>query len=132
MKKCVLILPYFGKFNNYFPLFLKSCGYNPSYDFLIFTDNTDFYNYPQNVHVVPMTLNEFRANASQKLGFEPCIPTAYKLCDFKPAYGFCLKIISKITNIGDIVIAISYSAILKRYYLLCWIRTMIKFSLLAI
>ena len=35
MKKGVLILPYFGKFNNYFPLFLKSCGYNPSYDFLI-------------------------------------------------------------------------------------------------
>lgn len=91
MKKCVLILPYFGKFNNYFPLFLKSCGYNPSYDFLIFTDNTDFYNYPQNVHVVPMTLDEFRANASQKLGFEPCIPTAYKLCDFKPAYGFLFE-----------------------------------------
>ena len=91
MKKCVLILPYFGKFNNYFPLFLKSCGYNPSYDFLIFTDNTDFYNYPQNVHVVPMALNEFRANASQKLGFEPCIPTAYKLCDFKPAYGFLFE-----------------------------------------
>ena len=86
-----MILPYFGKFNNYFPLFLKSCGYNPSYDFLIFTDNTDFYNYPQNVHVVPMTLNEFRANASQKLGFEPCIPTAYKLCDFKPAYGFLFE-----------------------------------------
>lgn len=84
-------MPYFGKFNNYFPLFLKSCGYNPSYDFLIFTDNTDFYNYPQNVHVVPMTLNEFRANASQKLGFEPCIPTAYKLCDFKPAYGFLFE-----------------------------------------
>ena len=38
-----------------------------------------------------MTLNEFRANASQKLGFEPCIPTAYKLCDFKPAYGFLFE-----------------------------------------
>ena len=91
MKKCALILPYFGKFNNYFPLFLKSCGYNPSYDFFIFTDNTESYNYPQNVHVVSMTLDEFRANASRKLGFDPCIPTAYKLCDFKPAYGFLLE-----------------------------------------
>lgn len=91
MKKCALILPYFGKFNNYFPLFLKSCGYNPSYDFFIFTDNAESYNYPQNVHVVPMTLDEFRANASRKLGFNPCIPTAYKLCDFKPAYGFLLE-----------------------------------------
>lgn len=34
-KQCVLILPYFGKFNNYFPLFLRSCAANPSYDFLI-------------------------------------------------------------------------------------------------
>ena len=24
-KQCVLILPYFGKFNNYFSLFLRSC-----------------------------------------------------------------------------------------------------------
>lgn len=91
MKKCALILPYFGKFNNYFPLFLKSCGYNQAYDFLIFTDSTEPYNYPQNVHVVPMTLSEFRTNASQKLGFEPCITTAYKLCDFKPAYGFLFE-----------------------------------------
>ena len=30
-KKCVLILPYFGQFNNYFPIFLKSCGANPTY-----------------------------------------------------------------------------------------------------
>lgn len=132
MKKCALILPYFGKFNNYFPLFLKSCGYNQAYDFFIFTDSTEPYNYPQNVHVVPMTLSEFRTNASQKLGFEPCITTAYKLCDFKPAYGFCLKNTFEIMNIGDTVIVISFSVILKRYYLLCWIRITTKFLPLVI
>lgn len=65
-KQCVLILPYFGKFNNYFPLFLRSCGANPSYDFLIFTDSAESYQYPSNVHVVPMTLEEFKANAKKK------------------------------------------------------------------
>ena len=91
MKKCVFILPYFGKFNNYFALFLKSCGCNRSFDFLIFTDNSDFYSYPDNVRVIPMTLEEFKLNATNKLGFKPCIPNPYKLCDFKPAYGFLFE-----------------------------------------
>ena len=90
-KQCVLILPYFGKFNNYFSLFLRSCGANPSYDFLIFTDSTEPYQYPSNVHVVPMTLDEFKANAKKKIGFDVCIPSPYKLCDFKPAYGFLFE-----------------------------------------
>ena len=30
--KKALIVPYFGKFNNYFPLWLKSCEYNNDYD----------------------------------------------------------------------------------------------------
>lgn len=90
-KQCVLILSYFGKFNNYFPLFLRSCGANPSYDFLIFTDSTESYQYPSNVHVVPMTLEEFKAKAKEKIGFDVCIPRPYKLCDFKPAYGFLFE-----------------------------------------
>ena len=46
MKKCVFILPYFGKFNNYFGLFLKSCGKNTEYNWLILTDDKEKYNYP--------------------------------------------------------------------------------------
>ena len=49
------------------------------------------YQYPSNVHVVPMTLEEFKANAKKKLGFDVCIPQPYKLCDFKPAYGFLFE-----------------------------------------
>lgn len=89
--RCILILPYFGKFNNYFPLFLRSCGANPSIDFLVFTDDMTPYSYPTNVRVVPMTFDEFKANATKRLGFEPCLPTPYKLCDFKPAYGLLFE-----------------------------------------
>lgn len=88
---CVLILPYFGTFSNYFPLFLRSCGVNSSVDFLVFTDDTTPYDYPVNVRVVSMTFDEFKANAERKLGFEPCLPSPYKLCDFKPSYGLLFE-----------------------------------------
>ena len=84
-KKCILILPYFGKFNNYFELFLKSCALNPGYNWLIFTDCKDEYNYPKNVCVVKMTLEELHKRANEKLGFEVSLDAPYKLCDYKPA-----------------------------------------------
>lgn len=90
-KKCVLILPYFGKFNNYFPLFLKSCEKNPTYNWLIFTDCKEKYNYPKNVHVVDMTLQELKKRAEDKLGFQISMETPYKLCDYKPSYGFLFE-----------------------------------------
>ena len=32
MEKVVFIIPYFGKFNNYFQLFLNSCAYNKKFE----------------------------------------------------------------------------------------------------
>lgn len=46
---CIFIIPYFGKFKNYFEFFLKSFSYNPQFDLLLITDNTDPYVYPKNV-----------------------------------------------------------------------------------
>lgn len=90
-KKCILILPYFGKFNNYFPLFLKSCSKNPDFEWLIFTDCQDKYDYPDNVHKVPTTLEEIKKIAERKFGFQVCLNSAYKLCDYKPAYGYLFE-----------------------------------------
>lgn len=90
-KKCVLILPYFGKFNNYFQLFLKSCEENSTYDWMIFTDCTDEYDYPVNVHVISMTLQEMKKIAEKKLGFSIRMEKPYKLCDYKPTYGFLFE-----------------------------------------
>lgn len=39
MRKCAFVLPYYGKFGNYFQLFLNSCATNTDYDWLIFTDD---------------------------------------------------------------------------------------------
>lgn len=87
MKKIALIIPYFGKFPNYFPLFLNSCRHNPTIDWLLVTDIADHYDYPDNVQVIPMTFGELQKQFQRFFDFEISLETPYKLCDYKPAYG---------------------------------------------
>ena len=78
-----------GKFPWYFPYFLHSCRYNPDIDFLIFTDNNvENLEIPANVKIIPYSLKQFKTDAAKVLGFEVAIKYGYKLCDFKPTYGF--------------------------------------------
>ncbi|HEY8660280.1 MAG TPA: DUF6625 family protein [Hanamia sp.] len=80
---------WYGPYPWYFPYFIHSCSYNPSIDFLIITDNhTAIPNKPENVKIIYKTLEEIKTAASEKLGFKVNIDCPYKLCDFKPAYGF--------------------------------------------
>jgi hypothetical protein len=87
MKKIVLVNCYFGNFPWYFSFFIKSCETNPTVDFIIFSDSKYDGYLPQNVKILPFTLTDFNLLASTKLGFEIAVKKAYKLCDFKPAYG---------------------------------------------
>lgn len=91
MKSIVLILPYFGKFNNYFDNFLISCRCNPTIDWLIYTDDQEKYNYPSNVHVKYIKFEEFVEKFQKKLGKDIYLETPYKLCDFKITYGYVLQ-----------------------------------------
>nr|WP_152600425.1 DUF6625 family protein [Bifidobacterium callitrichos] len=38
-----------------------------------------------------MTLSDFKRRAEQKLGFKICLSNPYKLCDYKPSYGFLFE-----------------------------------------
>lgn len=87
MKKLVCLSCYFGNFPWYFGLFLKSCSYNQTVDFIIFSDCNNNHPLPTNVKIIPFTLEAFNLLATDKLGFEIFVKSAYKLCDFKPAYG---------------------------------------------
>lgn len=91
IKKIALILPYFGKFPNYFPLFLISCQKNPSIDWLIYTDIIEKYDWPQNVHVIYMSFHNFRDRLQRVISFPIELQVPYKLCDFKPVYGEALQ-----------------------------------------
>lgn len=89
--KAILILPYFGKFNDYFPLWLSSCGYNKSFNWLLITDIDISEPIPQNVHVVKMTFEELREIFKNKLGLAISLSVPYKLCDFRALYGYLFQ-----------------------------------------
>lgn len=87
--KIGIITCYFGEFPWYFPYFLHSCKFNPTINFIIITDCQNIpINIPRNVFILKKILPEIEALATKKLGFQVCMPYAYKICDFKPAYGF--------------------------------------------
>jgi hypothetical protein len=87
MQNILLINCYFGRFPWYFPFYIKSCSTNTTVDFIIFSDALYTDTLPGNVRIIPFSLAEFNLLATEKLGFEIALKNAYKLCDFKPAYG---------------------------------------------
>lgn len=88
MKKCIFVIPYFGKLPNYFQLFLNSCTTNRNYDWLLLTDDSTTFDYPSNVKRVLTDFNSIVQLFSRKLEMDAALSKPYKLCDFKPAYGY--------------------------------------------
>lgn len=92
MKTIALILPYWGRFPNYFIFFLESIRRNPSVDLFLYTDNTDCYDYPDNVCVRHISFPGFKEKMQQVFDFPiKHLENPYNLCDFKPAYGYSLR-----------------------------------------
>ena len=85
LKKC-LINCWIGEFPEYFKLWEKSCSKNEDYDFFVFTDQAYISNY-KNIIIINKTLDELNMLFSKKLEIKIEIQKAYKLCDFRPAYG---------------------------------------------
>lgn len=84
-----LVICYCGKLPWYFHYFVHSCRCNPTIDFFILTDDRTYTNLlPSNVELVYTSIEEINTRATRKLGFATNITAGYKLCDFKPAYGF--------------------------------------------
>lgn len=90
-KKCIFIIPYFGKFKDSFPLFLRSCSYNESTTWLIITDNSRPGYLPHNVLWQYSNFENFRSLVQDKFNFKVSLERPYKLCDFKPCYGYVLE-----------------------------------------
>jgi len=89
LKSIALLTCWYGPYPWYFPYFVHSCGFNSTVDFYIITENKEeIPNKPDNVKIVCKTFDELRTDFSEKLGFTVSLDYPYKLCDFKPAYGF--------------------------------------------
>lgn len=87
---CVFAFSYGRELPKYFPLFLKSCGRNSFIQWIFFTDhNTDQYDIPSNFKVINSHLNDIENIARIKFQWDDLkIEQAYKLCDYKPAFGY--------------------------------------------
>lgn len=89
LKSIAVITCWYGEYPWYLPYFIHSCIFNATIDFFIITSNSEaIANKPENVKIIYRELDEIIATASEKLGFKVNIDYPYKLCDFKPAYGF--------------------------------------------
>ncbi|MGL4315183.1 MAG: DUF6625 family protein [Pseudomonas sp.] len=82
-----LLMPYFGKWPFWMPFFLQSCRFNPSVDWVFFSDCGPLEECPENVRVVPMSFVQYCDLVSSRLGIEFRPEKAYKLCDIRPAFG---------------------------------------------
>lgn len=77
-----------GQYPWYFPYFLHSCKYNSSVDFIILSDNKFPVVLPANVKILHYSIEQFNVDATKALRFKIDVQQSYKLCDFKPAYGY--------------------------------------------
>lgn len=90
MNSICLVIPYFGHFPDYFSLWLKSVGENPSIDFLLLTDN-ELNEVPQNVNLVHIEFKDLQVYIQNKFDFPIVLKEPYELCKYKPAYGHIFK-----------------------------------------
>lgn len=87
MKSIGYIVPYFGKLPGNMPLWLLSCSYNPTVDWIVITDDKTEYNYPPNVKVKYCSFEDIKNRIQQNFDITVEISTPWTLALFKPAYG---------------------------------------------
>ena len=83
--------PYFGKLPHTFNLWLDSCSYNKQFLFIVFTD-CDYSNpLPQNVIIKKKSFSNLKNLIQSKFNFPISLEEPYKLCDYKPAFGYIFQ-----------------------------------------
>ena len=91
MKKCCFIILYFGKLPRFFEIFSKTCSYNKEYKWLIFTDDNENYKIPENIEIIKCSFGDIVKKIQSKFDFEISLKEPYKLCDYKPAFGYIFE-----------------------------------------
>ena len=87
-QRLAFIVPYYGKFPDYFPLWLKTCSTNPTIDFIVSTDDKTQYDYPENVKVhYEFSFDDIRKKFQSHFDFKISLERPYKICDYRPAFG---------------------------------------------
>ena len=84
----LIISPFLGPLPSYTQLFLDSCRYVPSADFLVLTDHPwEALLAPPNVTLAKISSSEIEERIKAKLHLKADLSRGYKLCDLKPMLG---------------------------------------------
>lgn len=83
--------PYFGHLPSNFNLWLESCSNNKSFQFIVISDDDVECNLPNNVLMIKMSFGDFKELIQKKFSFKISLENPYKLCDYKPVYGYILE-----------------------------------------
>lgn len=87
-KRIAFIIVYMGKLPDFFYLWngsLADC--DNKIDFYIFTDDEDDYSTVDNVKIINISFEMVKCRMQKLFDFPIVLETAYKLCDYKVAYG---------------------------------------------
>jgi hypothetical protein len=87
MKSIAILIDYFGKWPQWFPVFLASCASNGTVNWIIRTDCKIPADPPKNVRFISISYSDYIANVSRRLSINFNPVESYKICDVKPAYG---------------------------------------------
>lgn len=91
MNRICLVICWFGKLPEYFPVWAKSCEFNSRFDFLLITDHTPSIELPINIKIIPFDKKALVKRIRERLVKTPSIEKAYRLCDFRPMYGVIFR-----------------------------------------
>ena len=83
----LLLVPHFGGWPPWIQFFLNTCRWNAHIDWLFLSDAGVPGQLSPNLHFHALTLDQFSAMAQRRLNCELRLLTAYKVCDFRLAFG---------------------------------------------
>ena len=88
--KGLLIIPYFGSFGPWVPLYFHSLANQTTLDLLLLTD-TPPPPLPPNVRRVEITFDQLRERAAGRLSTAVTLHRKRNICDLRPAYGLIFE-----------------------------------------
>lgn len=88
MKKIIVIVPYFGQLPSFYYMWEKSVLYNNTINFVLITDDLNVSS-KENLQIIHMLFDDYKKRIQDKFLFEINLNKPYKLCDLKPAIGYC-------------------------------------------
>lgn len=92
MNRICIYSIYIGKLPDISRVWIKSCGYNKDFDFVLITDDkVENITIPPNLKIINYTLTEFKNKCQKAFNFPIELSNSYKLCDYRVVIGDVFK-----------------------------------------